>query len=155
MLKKENAILIEDNIYYFKCLDCERLIKSKPNYLLKHSGKCMSCSHRKQPFEHIFKRFCNTSNQEKHENKLSYDQFLKFTKIDECHYCMQSIPWMEYAYHNNKYTRAGYFLDRKDNKLGYSIENCVVCCTRCNFAKGNRFSYEEWYGMTAYFRDKI
>lgn len=40
----------------------------------------------------------------------------------------------------------------KDNSLGYSVSNCVVCCHRCNDAKSNGYSYEQWFGMTAYFR---
>lgn len=26
-------------------------------------------------------------------------------------------------------------IDRKDNSIGYTQENCVSCCTRCNYAK--------------------
>ena len=37
-----------------------------------------------------------------------------------------------------------YNLDRKDSIKGYTKENCVVCCKRCNRAKSNLFSYEEW-----------
>jgi hypothetical protein len=36
--------------------------------------------------------------------------------------------------------------------LGYVEVNVVGCCKRCNIAKGNRFTYDEWYGMTEYFR---
>lgn len=27
-------------------------------------------------------------------------------------------------------------IDRVDNSVGYTIENCVPCCTSCNFMKG-------------------
>jgi hypothetical protein len=55
---------------------------------------------------------------------------------------------------DGKATSRAYQLDRKDNALGYSVDNCVVCCHRCNDAKSNGYDYEEWYGMTAYFRSK-
>jgi hypothetical protein len=29
-------------------------------------------------------------------------------------------------------------IDRKDNTNGYSVDNCVSCCTACNLAKGTR-----------------
>lgn len=43
---------------------------------------------------------------------------------------------------NNK--GCAYYLDRKDSFEGYSVENCVVCCSRCNQAKSNFFTYEQW-----------
>lgn len=39
----------------------------------------------------------------------------------------------------------GYHLDRKNTNNPYSLENCVVCCNRCNYGKSNMFSYDEWY----------
>lgn len=35
-------------------------------------------------------------------------------------------------------------LDRKDNSRGYDIDNVVVCCGRCNYAKGSHFTHDEW-----------
>jgi len=32
-------------------------------------------------------------------------------------------------------------IDRRDNKKGYTVENSLPCCTKCNFLKG-RFDYE-------------
>lgn len=34
-------------------------------------------------------------------------------------------------------------IDRKDNRLGYQIDNCVPCCCQCNFAKRQQ-SYEDF-----------
>jgi len=34
-------------------------------------------------------------------------------------------------------------LDRKDNNLGYTAENVVPCCRRCNVVKNDYFSYDE------------
>jgi len=56
-----------------------------------------------------------------------------FTEIISmpCEYCGGSLP------------KAGYGLDRKDNSLGYTSENSVPCCTRCNTMKGALLTYEE------------
>jgi hypothetical protein len=35
-------------------------------------------------------------------------------------------------------------LDRKNNLLGYSYNNCVACCWPCNKAKSGEFTYEEF-----------
>ena len=34
-------------------------------------------------------------------------------------------------------------IDCKDNDLGYTIDNIVLACDRCNFIKSNIFTYEE------------
>ncbi|MBA7579561.1 hypothetical protein ES708_21432 [subsurface metagenome] len=38
-------------------------------------------------------------------------------------------------------------VDRKDNSLGYDIENCVLACAVCNNAKSDKFTYEEFKGV--------
>lgn len=37
-------------------------------------------------------------------------------------------------------------IDRVDNSLGYTLDNCVSCCTACNFAKGSRSAeeFKQW-----------
>ena len=76
---------------------------------------------------------------QKKTNRQQYEEFEKFTHYQNCHYCSLPLKWMpHYA------GKGGWQLDRKDNSLGYSVENCVVCCKHCNLAKGKHFSYEEW-----------
>lgn len=153
MLDIKNSIRKEGySTYIFKCKTCPREIKSKPYYLMKHSGQCASCVHKKEPFYHVFKRLKNVGKFDNHEFTLTYNDFLEFTEIKDCHYCLKNIPWNPYCYEDNEYTRGGYFLDRMDNNKGYIKNNCIVCCTKCNRAKGDRYNYEEWYGMTGYFR---
>lgn len=36
-------------------------------------------------------------------------------------------------------------LDRLDNKLGHTEENCVPCCLECNNARMDNFSHEEMF----------
>jgi hypothetical protein len=73
--------------------------------------------------------------------QLTYRQYVKFTKIKNCHYCGVSLTW---AYHKVKGKSAAYNIDRKDSNKGYTIDNCVACCPRCNWAKNADFSYDEW-----------
>lgn len=77
------------------------------------------------------------------EISLTYEEFMGFTKIDSCHYCSAKIKWVTRACDREKLGYS-YNLDRKDNDIGYTKDNCVVCCGRCNFAKGSSFTYEEW-----------
>jgi hypothetical protein len=34
-------------------------------------------------------------------------------------------------------------LDRIDNKIGHTIDNCVPCCKECNIARMDNFTHEE------------
>lgn len=56
---------------------------------------------------------------------LTKEQFIKFT-TEKCYYCDKE---------NSEIHKNG--IDRKDNKIGYIIENCVSCCGQCNHMKGS------------------
>jgi hypothetical protein len=71
---------------------------------------------------------------------LSFEEFLSFTTIENCHYCGVKISWKP----RSKPRAAKYNLDRKDNSMGYSKHNCVVCCSFCNYTKGDRFTYSQF-----------
>lgn len=141
-------------VYILKCINCDDSIKVRKNDYDKkyHSLKCQSCSHKKKPFESLFNTF--KLDHRRLPNSITYTNFLKFTKEKNCHYCLSVINWIPYPTVKGKFKSNSYFLDRKDNTKGYSVKNCVVCCTKCNLAKGNRYTYKEWYGMTKYFRSK-
>lgn len=145
-----------DRSYYKECIveGCTNLIKIKENSRWVRSGKCGVCAYRKPPFVALFNRFLNSAKHEKKEVSLTFGEFLEFTKQTKCHYCHSTLDWKPYYTVNNEYVGGAYYLDRKDNNIGYHKENIVACCTKCNIAKGSRFLYEEWYGMTKYFRDK-
>lgn len=74
--------------------------------------------------------------------ELSYKQFVDFTSTKVCHYCGADIYWAEYV--NREEGGECTNLDRKNNLLGYTKDNCVVCCGNCNRTKGARFTYEEF-----------
>ena len=72
---------------------------------------------------------------------LSYDDMRKLTSAP-CAYCGQppsQIMWDSGA--NGAYIYNG--VDRKNPKLGYTLDNCVSCCGICNKAKGS-MTYEAW-----------
>jgi hypothetical protein len=91
---------------------------------------------RKDPYFWILSTLAN----QKKEMKLSYDNLLEFIKINHCHYCDDIIQWIA---HSTGGKKGKYNLDRKDNSLGYTKENCVVCCSACNYLKGDKFTYDE------------
>lgn len=141
MLLKQNAYSVEKckgtTTYIFVCSynSCNTLIRVRSSYLKKATGLCSKHSHQKRPFEHIF----NSIRKDKKgaDSTLTYEDFLSFTEVKQCYYCLSNITWEEYAYVDGKFTSKAYFLDRKINSLPYSKENCVVCCTHCNKMKSN------------------
>lgn len=154
VLKKENAIKIEIvkatkcsyRLYYFNCSSCYNEIKTRATYLKTHSGLCISCSakitiktaqikNRLRPYEakyNILKQKCP-------ETDLTYDDYLEFTKIPNCHYCEKTMNWEPYQTNN-----MGFWLDRMDNNIGHLKGNLVVCCGDCNRTKRDLFSYNEF-----------
>src|SRR5574337_1096902 len=54
---------------------------------------------------------------------LTIEQFDKLT-AQPCHYCGQFSPTHSYC-----------GVDRVDDTLGYTLANCVPCCSTCNYMK--------------------
>lgn len=120
--------------------DCgtERVITS---YALKtNRTRGCKCLGRKRPFEWLYLKIRRTSIRASKKCYLTYEEFLAFTRITQCSYCGSQIKWIP---HSTRGEPTGYCLDRMDNNLGYTKNNCVVCCADCNMIKSNRFTYEE------------
>ncbi len=65
--------------------------------------------------------------------------------IKDCHYC--GCQSKAITKPNNKFCVVGLNgLDRIDSSLGYTVENCVPCCTNCNRAKAQMSldAFREW-----------
>jgi hypothetical protein len=108
---------------------------------------------RKRPFEALFNHLKLRAKHKHQVVYLTYEEFIEFTKSSACHYCEKALVWTEYSL--NRGRSAACNLDRKDNALGYSRDNCVPCCPRCNKAKSGHFSYDEWYRMTEVLRTHV
>ena len=113
--------------------------------LQKGTSKSCGCTRGKsnlKPFESGYKLLLRQAKKRDYVVSLSYNEYLEFTKIGCCHYCNSDIDWVPYNIIKNH--SCAHHLDRKDNGDGYSKENCVVCCARCNWGKGRYFTYDEW-----------
>lgn len=92
-------------------------------------------------FRDLFKRYVLAAKCRNLVFELTSDQFAVLTAAP-CHYC-DSPPSTSAGSMRvfGKYVYNG--VDRKDNTVGYTTENCVPCCKICNRAKGT-LSYEEF-----------
>ncbi len=147
----------------YHCSDCGKDIWVEPRRLPAHTGLCLSCwgkrgirqilpgqrGLRKRPFEWLLNRLRHISFKRNVLVTLTYEEFLEFTKVSECHYCGSHISWTD---HNQGRGNARTNLDRKDNDQGYSKENCVVACIICNRIKNNYLSYEDMMKLSPVLR---
>lgn len=133
---------IQDTCYVFKC-PCGSEISYTKWEAKQGTGLCRTCCNRRRalrPFESAYNKIrknVKSRNKLRGQNitfELSYEEFFEFTKSPFCHYCGDELIWVCNPRSN---------LDRKDNNLGYSKENCVPCCRDCNTIKGSRFTYGE------------
>lgn len=100
-------------------------------------GNVQSCGclgrvfHRKKSGEAAFNLVLRKYKGRNREFALTAEEFRKLTK-GNCFYCnrcpsaVQRTAAGEYVYNG---------IDRVDSSLGYTTENCVPCCTRCNVMK--------------------
>jgi hypothetical protein len=148
--------------WMFKCVCGNEVIKPI-NQVKKGNGDNCGCkykeklkkSHGFKEYEWLYTKFKNQRKRKGIDINLSLEDFLEFTKIKKCHYCDADINWAKHSTDCGKESENhGYHLDRKDTKSSYEKENCVVCCNRCNYGKSDSFSYDEWFGMTEYLRNK-
>lgn len=75
---------------------------------------------------------------------LSKDEFLALVSSD-CHYCGASPGRRIKGYHNDSGLRWN-GVDRIDNSLGYSLENCQAACWTCNRTRG-AMDYNEFMSL--------
>ena len=134
------AVLVEKDssyskIYSIPCITgCGRLTRMNKAYAKVASGKCRHCTQLNTDFiATIFYELQKESIRRGLQVSLTLDEFRLLTKEDACAYCGQAILWKRRAYN----------LDRKDPKLGYTLDNVVVCCKECNRIKATTYSYDE------------
>jgi hypothetical protein len=70
-----------------------------------------------------YKQYLTRAAKKDYEFSLTKQQFFLITE-ENCYYCDKENT----ITHKNG-------IDRKDNKIGYTIDNCVSCCRECNYMK--------------------
>jgi hypothetical protein len=125
----------------------ERVISTEHLTSGKRTG-CNACNNGnlKRPFEGRYNFLCYMA-KGRCEVTLTYEEYVVFSVNKHCHYCNVVIKWEPHGNFSD-----GHHLDRKDNSLGYSKENCVVCCGRCNQLKSDQFTYEQMLQIGALIR---
>lgn len=133
-------------IWYWdiRCIKCGVETKRQTAYLKKSIG-CFKCSN-KNSLYNIYESILNEYKYSAKNRNLSFEltgqEFEKLINLD-CFYCgcppskvkILKNPDILPYFHNG--------IDRMNNKLGYTLENCVSCCSICNKGKKD-FPYNIW-----------
>lgn len=110
-----------DESLYHRHLSMKDLLDSECKYCVRKSTDKF--------FRTIKGRFCTLKRVCSRKNislNLTFDQF-KSIVSNPCRYCSKQLDE----------STTTYFIDRKDNSIGYSMDNVVPCCSKCNFMKGS------------------
>lgn len=71
---------------------------------------------------------------------LTFEEWSALVLDKSCHYCYGPLE------------TKGCALDRKDNSIGYHLDNVVPCCKECNRLKGPTLTYAEMNAVSALLR---
>jgi hypothetical protein len=105
--------------------------------------KCVSCGCEKSERrkiewglsqkKEVFRQYKRGARLRNYNFDLSLDEFVRLCEQD-CFYC-GSLPSNKRKNRsgNGDFTYNG--IDRVDNEKGYTLDNCVPCCKRCNRLK--------------------
>lgn len=105
----------------------------------------------------LYLKYKNKAKDRNYSFTLSFKDFITLISKN-CYYCGQEPESHPSDLHilreKEPYKRNG--IDRKDNNIGYEFENCVPCCTMCNYAKLNFSIYEfsEWLNRLYNYKNK-
>lgn len=151
LLVIEPTHIIRNECLVWKCLcDCGEICFVKSSYLLDGRTKSCGCIRKvngklwseklklnsgEAAFRAVLRRYKAQAKVRNLSFELTTEQFKTLTQ-QNCYYCGKE-PKQEYKYikiHNTgTYIYNG--IDRIDSSCGYTLENCVSCCKKCNWAK--------------------
>lgn len=135
-----------------KC-SCGKIGITTTTYVLSgKSTQCKSCSSRIPPYESLYHLLQRSAKKKGIGVQITYHDFLTFATISQCSYCKGIIEWVPFLKKVDGKSIHRYNLDRKDNSKGYTKDNCVVCCSRCNKIKNDEFTSEEMMSIGPFVR---
>lgn len=86
---------------------------------------------RRQPWSAQYEKLIARCADRGWNNLLSYPQLLRTMRIPVCYYCGVDVPTQQ----DYRRSNTPLFIDRKDDRDGYSQGNLVRSCYYCNFTK--------------------
>jgi hypothetical protein len=146
----------KDGRSYWNCLCCcGNKIIINSTFLYEGSRSSCGCKRRylqtlkrgmdlsELAYRTIFNDYRSGAKNKNREFELDFEYFEKLLKSN-CFYC-GTPPLLDKTVENGygKLTIKYNGVDRKNNNIGYTVENCVTACKLCNYAK-KAMSYENF-----------
>jgi hypothetical protein len=140
---------VDKKFWLVKC-DCGSEIKVSSQHLYRK--KSCGCKSKSNMFKNSprfdvqinikYNHYKSGANRRSLKFDLSKKEFTNLV-MSNCNYC-KLPPHKEQRYRDNIQLFNG--IDRVDTNKDYNIDNCVPCCSWCNFAKSDRplNEYLEW-----------
>lgn len=125
-----------------KLTDAEKKRKSEIFKKAWRDGKCDKKRNPDAALNGLMLAYINGSRKRKIEFALTKEEFKEITKRN-CYYC-GDVPNNEARRENKKLVHSYIYngIDRLDNDKGYTLNNSVACCKKCNFMKGKMSEIE-------------
>lgn len=136
------------NIKYFRARKLTTLKSSEENKILYDKNLEVLVKNNKHQYgvrNKYYQNYKNNALSRNHIFELLFDDFNNVI-IQNCYYCGQEPQfndrWIKIE-HKNQPKLAYNGIDRVDSLKGYTINNVVPCCSKCNLMK-NIFTSEEF-----------
>ena len=143
-------------VYICECVNSECLNEIRIwSSASRHNGYCNSCAdinNRRKPYTYLYTSFLNSQKHRNIDVTLTFENFVALCETPNCHYCDALTSRDK---HRKKIQSNAYMIDRKDNNLGYTVENSLSCCWDCNNLKSNKFSYEEFLKLRTFIKTEF
>ncbi|QOR58045.1 hypothetical protein [uncultured phage cr50_1] len=135
--------------YFVQCKRCGKIFSRRASVIRKslESVVCSNCRklRNNKPLNVIkYKEYCYYRSGAKARNlewNLTEEQFAHLIN-QNCVYCGEKPSKKQTVSYKNEYELVN-GIDRIDSSKGYTVNNCVPCCSKCNLMKNN-FKKEEF-----------
>ncbi len=129
--------------YFVQCKKCGEIFSRRASVIRKslESIQCSNCRklRHNKPLNVIkYKEYCYYRSGAKARNlewDLNEEQFANLINKN-CFYCGEQPSKRQTISYKDKYELVN-GIDRLDSSKGYTINNCVPCCSKCNIMKSN------------------
>ena len=133
----------------WKCLcDCGNICYRQLSYIRANEAKSCGCSRYKYPkyctgLTTVIAQYRVSCRRRNLYFGLNVDEFYELTQ-QNCFYC--GVEPLQQQHRDKEFIYNG--IDRVDSSKGYTIDNCVACCGRCNTAKNDMTleEFKDWIG---------